>query len=258
MTTKNPLVLSANDVSATIWPNMELKEARPAEVCERISQCQDPEVGVLLKFLYLTGCRISEAIAVKYPKDTNSPRGPSGKDLTLTSYKDTTIALISLRTGKKGGRPRIVPLAVEYEPWAEPILEAFEKAGSDPVFPIPRQTAFRVARKLFEGLGYGIEPYRREKPIPRHLKPFGLHAIRHMRATELMEYYGFSIEDLALYLGWELRFGASVARRYLHLQWQRYVDLLLKSPPPWRGTLTPRIPSARMEEPSKTTKEVEQ
>jgi len=78
-----------------------------------------------------------------------------------------------------------------------------------------------------------------------------------MRATELMEYYGFSIEDLALYLGWELRFGASVARRYLHLQWQRYVDLLLKPPPPWRGMLTPKIPSARMEQPSKTTKEVE-
>jgi len=214
---------------------MELKEARPAEVCERISQCEDPEVSTLLKFLYLTGCRISEAIAVKYPRDTNSPRGPTGRDLTLTSYGNTTIALINLRTGKKGGRPRVVPLAVEYEPWAEPVLQAFEAAQDDPVFPIASQNVFKAARKVFQGLGYRIEAYRKgKKSVSPHIKPFGLHAIRHMRATELMEYYGFSIEDLALFLGWELRFGSPVARRYLHLQWQRYVDLLLKLPPPWR------------------------
>jgi hypothetical protein len=69
------------------------------------------------------------------------------------------------------------------------------------------------------------------KDVDEHIRAFRLHALRHLRATELVEHYGFDGFQLATYGGWmpttTTRI-SSVIQRYLSLSWQSYIDKLLK------------------------------
>lgn len=59
-----------------------------------------------------------------------------------------------------------------------------------------------------------------------------LHALRHLRATELVQKFGFEGKDLASYCGWTLRAMGfpSMADIYLSLSWRSYFpELLIES-----------------------------
>ena len=145
-------------------------------------------------------------------------------------------------TAKRGGIPRYValPLNSEYEPWTEVVLQHYIECGDDFCFPFTRQKVWMYAKEAFEGLMYPIERYkivkrkgdsRVVKVVDRHARPFRTHALRHVRATELIEYYGFDGFELSIYGGWTLRsiIGVAMAmERYAHLQWRKYFPKLLK------------------------------
>ena len=63
---------------------------------------------------------------------------------------------------------------------------------------------------------------RRELGLPpgQHDNP-----LRHIRATHLVTYYGFTITDLSAFTGWKL---PGMAEVYVHLGWKSYIELLLK------------------------------
>lgn len=129
------------------------------------------------------------------------------------------------------------------------ILENYE-----PIFPYRRQEILPIAKKYFAGFTYPIAQYNRRKKdekgkyvfevkdgkktyvyetIPGHQKPFGNHALRHLRSTELKTF--FLIEGSALdnFMGWaKPRRGESSAMqdRYVLEPWREagYFPKLLR------------------------------
>ena len=93
----------------------------------------------------------------------------------------------------------------------ESILENYE-----PVFPYKRQELFPITANLFKGYSYPITQYKKRagvemkegkeigvyETVPEHQKPFGDHALRHLRSTELKTF--FLVEGAALdnFMGW--------------------------------------------------------
>ena len=107
----------------------------------------------------------------------------------------------------------------------------------DKVFPFTRQKAYEYSSEAFEGLSYPIDQYKIYdngqvvKSVDRHFKQFRTHALRHIRATELIDFYGLDGFDLSIYGGWTLaNIGhvSSATSRYVHLQWRKYFPKLLK------------------------------
>lgn len=218
----------------------------PAEVRRRIDAVEDDGIRNCFRTAYLYAGRISEVVGAGYFADI--PRGPKGSDVRMESYELGPIkepaVVFTVRTAKREGKPRLVGLPVNYEPWALPLYDYFQEHGDDFIFPFTRQVAWEAAKKTFDGLSYTIEPYHWHRQggtvvVERHLKPFTDHALRHLRASELVEFYGFDGVDLGIYGGWTLRTAArmpTMVDRYLELGWQRYFPKLLKKA---RDTMTP-------------------
>jgi hypothetical protein len=212
------------------------------EVRARIELVEKEPYRRCLQFLYLCCGRVSEAVSEAAPSDHSPPRGPTGEDVYATIYErgdeEVEAAIFSVSTAKRGGMRRVaaLPLDPRYEPWTSQLYDYFEDAGSRPVFPFTRQTAWHVAHEAFDGFRYPIEPYRITedgevvKDVKRHTRPFGTHALRHLRATELVEVYGFDGVDLSMFGGWTLQhtIGLGSLARYTHLEWRRYFPKLLR------------------------------
>jgi len=203
----------------------------------------EKEAKFCLMAEYLFCARISEIIGRKCPSDSHTTaRGITGRNVEQKVFKlgekNYDVAVFTVRTAKRGGKERKIalPLEKEFEPFTEQLFSYVRQFGKDPVFPFTRQKAFEYSRELFEGLTYPIEeytPFENGKPLPKvkeHLKPFRTHALRHLRATELIEVYDFSGVELSLYGGWTLRSMIGVGSamsRYTHLQWRKYFPKLL-------------------------------
>lgn len=213
---------------------------------QRIDSVNKDEIRICLKCAYLFTARISELISTASPKDTTTPRGPKGTDVRLDTFElgplKEDVAIFKIKTAKRGGKERLIalPLNKQYEPWTEEVYEYYQSTGNDSVFPFTRQKAWQYSKNAFEGLTYPIERYFiikktleviKKHEIPSHIKPFRLHALRHLRTTELIEIYGFDGVDLSIYGGWTLRSTIGVGsamERYAHLQWRKYFPKLLK------------------------------
>jgi integrase len=171
-------------------------------------------------------------------------RGPTGQDVKRETFElgdiKTEVAIFTVRTAKRDGKIRKIalPLEKQYEPWTEQLYNYYLEHENDKVFPFTRQKAWEYSQKIFVGLSYPIEKYKingsdnlKSKPVKAHLKPFRTHALRHLRATELIETFGFTGFDLSVYGGWTLRSMVGVGSamsRYAHLDWRRYFPKLLK------------------------------
>ena len=217
-------------------PNVE-------EVRKRVESIPRKEVRMCLMTAYLFAGRISEVVGHASPKDNTTARGPSGKDAKLDSYRDKEPCVVfSVKTAKRQGLERKVALPLEYESWAEKVYDYFREFGDDAVFPFTRQKVGMYVddNEVFSGLTYPIEKYKicvhqqgvkLEKVVDRHMRPYTLHALRHSRASELVDFYGFDGFNLASYGGWTFR---TLARttvtmdRYLSFSWQSYFEKLLK------------------------------
>lgn len=212
-------------------------------VRQRIESVRRQDMRTCLMCNYLFCGRISEVVAKACPRDTTVARGPIGRDVRLTTFElgplKAKVAVFSVSTAKRDGLKRLValPLDKEYEPWTEQVCNFFQNRGYSPVFPFTRQKAWQYAKKAFEGLRYPIYMYKIfedgkvVKEVKQHSKPFATHALRHIRASELIEEYGFDGIDLSIYGGWTLRSMVGVGssmQRYAHLRWQKYFPKLLR------------------------------
>lgn len=211
---------------------------------QRIESVEQEDIRFCLETCYLYAGRISEVVGVKYPSDTKTvARGPHGSDVTKDFYmadlREIPCVVFNVRTAKRQGKERKVALPLDpiYEPWAKPIYEYFEGKGNEVVFPFTRQAVWMQSKAAFEGLTYPIETYtikhgEVKTKVADHVRSFRLHALRHLRATELRERYQFDGFDLASYCGWRL--GTIVPQisrtmeRYLSLGWSSYFPKLLK------------------------------
>jgi hypothetical protein len=222
------------------------------EVRKRIESVEFDMMKYCFMATYLFAARISEVVAYRNPHDSHTtPRGPKGIDASLDSYdfrgKNEPIVLFKVRTAKRQGRVRTIGLPVNFEPWAKPLYEFFNAQGDSVVFPVNRQTAWAYAKEYFKGLTYSIDRYFLFKqhadgkthngkkgtitPVKIHTRDFALHALRHLRGSELTGFYGFDAFQLATYGGWTyhaLARTTSVMDRYLSLSWQSYIEKLMK------------------------------
>lgn len=203
-----------------------MPEATYREVRRRIASITDPRWAAFFSTLYITAARISEIVG---------PYGLQKADVQEMSHGNEPILCFRLRTAKRGRQVRVVavPLRGTYEPLAVRAWEYISQAPNGPIWSFRRQHAWRVASQLFQGLTYTIEPYYfRGERRDRHQKPLTLHGLRHLRASELVEYFGFDMIDAATFCGWDVgKFGPAVAERYVYLNWSRYIDKLFKPAP---------------------------
>ncbi len=217
-------------------------------VRKRIDAAPKEEAKFCLMAAYLFCARASEIIGAtnRYDIAHNQTvaRGPTGQDVKLETFEirdtKTEAAIFTVRTAKRDGKIRKIALPLEktFEPWTEPLYNYYLEHGNDKVFPFTRQKAWEYANEAFSGLSYPIDKYNQydpedptPKPVKAHNKPFRTHALRHLRATELIETFGFTGFDLSVYGGWTLRSMIGVGSalsRYAHLDWRKYFPKLLK------------------------------
>lgn len=218
----------------------ELSLPDPDTIRQRISTVRQEDYRHCLETAYLYAGRICEVVGTSTPGDNTRAIGPKGSEATLDTISHRKVVLFKVRTEKRDQMIRIIALPFRYEPLAEPLYQYFKSRKNDLVFPFTRQKIGAVARILFKGLRYPIEKYKLTldsklklyKEVPKHSRPFNLHALRHLRATELVRFYHFGAEDLAAYCGWSLTTttkGLSpTMARYIDLSWQQYIAKLFK------------------------------
>jgi hypothetical protein len=220
------------------------------EVRRRIAWIPYRPVRMACMALYLFAARVSEIVA-RAPKGERC-YGIKGTDVYLDKYvmgdRSVDAIIFRVKTAKREpkGMIRDIALPPDYEPWAKELYEYFQQFGDKYVFPMTRQELWELAKPYFADLSYRVYRYpyvdRATKQLvwrPSHDRSFTLHAFRHLRAVELVEYYGFDALNLTAYCGWTIRsgqagFGMSVSpvmARYLHLSWQGYFPKLLKRRP---------------------------
>lgn len=211
------------------------------DVRRRIEAVADVEIQNCLKTVYLYAGRISEVVGKASLGDSKTTaRGPKGSDVALDHYQfreqEQPIIVFNVRTAKRGGIERKIGIPVNFEPWAKELYEYFQERKDKIVFPFTRQTVWAHSRDVFKELSYSIDQYRVLRDgqlvsVPIHPRAFRLHALRHLRASELVSFYGFDGFGLATYGGWKYSTMArtsSVMDRYLSLSWQSYIEKLFK------------------------------
>jgi len=215
------------------------------EIRRRIELIPEKSIQMACKALYLLAARASEIVGRAYVYERFY--GVRGVDAHLDYYlldnRKIDAVVFRLKTAKRKGTPRNIGLPLDYEPWAKELFDYFQQFGNDYVFPFTRQELWFQAKKHFKDLTYKVYeyPYVDKKTgelkwKEAHDKSFTLHALRHLRSVELVEFYGFDGFNLSAYCGWTIRsgqarFGVSVSpamTRYIHLAWQGYFPKLLK------------------------------
>jgi hypothetical protein len=220
---------------------MSLADVDEVRTC--IARVAREEFRYCLMATYLFDARISEVVSRACPKDTTTARGPKGSDAKLDSFlyrgSEIPCVVFTVKTAKRKrghfcGKEHLryigLPLEEEYEPFTKPLYGYFLRAGDRPVFDFTRQTIWEYVKDkgVFKDLTYPITEYGY---VPAHDRLFRLHALRHLRASELTGYYGFDGFQLATYGGWTYHVMAQtspVMDRYLSLSWQSYFEKLLK------------------------------
>lgn len=190
---RNPATMLAEDI-----PDRE-------KLIERIKGLKSSRDKMMVSFLFLTGCRISELVGITYPnqKDENGQykREYAIKFKQIEYPKEKgmqdTIMIKDVWTLKRRNKPlrRNIPINIENEEVLWGFIGNYIR-NKDPegyLCPITRSRALQIIQKI------GIFP----------------HLLRHIRLTELHLKENFQQADLKLFTGW--RSGSS-AESYIHPQ----------------------------------------
>jgi hypothetical protein len=223
------------------------------KVLERIQQIRRKEIRMAVLYEYVIAGRISEVVGRSYSSDTHTiARGPTGEaasqDSCLIGDHQEPAIVFSVNSAKRRKRSsenyaegllRKVGLPRK-DPIASQLLDYFGEFGKDLVFPFTRQEVSQEVKRqqTFRGFSCSVEDYQIYRngeiiAVPSHQKPYTLHSLRHQRASDLINYYGFDGFNLSAYGGWSVRNTTGVSKvmtRYIHLQWQAYFPKLLKVP----------------------------
>jgi len=201
----------------------------------------------------ICGSRISEICVKHGPKDANLSHTLY---LEETDHQDSGEKVLLIRCDalkKKIPETRefAVPMKSEYEPFAQPVWDAWVKNGGKNFCDLSRQEAWLANRVVFAGLGYTVEQQiifsrdekgkvlrdRKKKPIiqrvePPHLKQITNHGERHGREEEL-EWFQLEDRQITSYFGWSpITMGINPMRsRYGKPKWYSYFQRFLRRPP---------------------------
>ena len=212
------------------------------DVRKRIERIDNEMIRYAVMAMYLFAGRVSEVVGVACPNDTSTPYGPKGIDYFEETYRfppahpviEEPAVIFAVKTAKKDGMLRYIglPLNPKYEPWSSKLRDYYKSRGSSHVFPVTRQTVYEYTRKAFEGFTYNIEKYaifgKGESEVrDRHQKDASNHFLRHLRASDLIAFYGFTPEQQQIYGGWILSRIPESQRRYNYLNWKSYFSNLL-------------------------------
>jgi integrase len=171
---------------------------------------QESQAKALFYFLYLTGCRITEALNVR------------AKDVTLETLPEVgDILRVHLLTLKnKLHKVRDIPVVIsdKEKPMVDYVVWYLgQRQGEiyDPdikVFTFSRQNAWNklASKQITMRATHGkelIEDYTFK------IRP---HYLRHCRATHLVNYFGFDDTKLVRYFGWT---NSKPAQTYVKLNW---------------------------------------
>lgn len=193
----------------TIRTRKPVPEAMSMEDIYNIGkQYRDPRTRALFFFCYLTGARISEALAT------------TPKDITRSSSQELgDYITVRLLTRKNKRIPiRDVPVPLRHR---EGEMMAYMDAYSRVERPAPggrnfghltrtnawnRLTAVKVVVRALHG----------REIIEKYEKKINPHYLRHCRLTHLVQHYGFNEIQLMRFAGWTNTKPATV---YVHLNW---------------------------------------
>jgi integrase len=165
----------------------------------------DLQDRALFYFLYLTGCRISEALQVMCSEINLVPRAIGG-----LRYKVISVDLITLK--RQSGLPRrtvlINTVGIDREMFL--IIEklrVLRKKPGDLLFNYGDVKSGRARKKAYWHLKKVICTTRGIAPPDGRMvlmPDFGInpHYLRHCRATHLNATYGYNDRELMLYFGW--------------------------------------------------------
>jgi len=175
------------------------------EILHKIRGLSQKKQG-LVAFLYLTGCRISEAIG---NKSTKYPTQPIKRyQIEVKKHKGNDMLIVNnvpvLK--RKGYILRNIPIVIEKErEFVEILLKYLETLQpNDALFPMTRQTAWKIV--------YDIGLW--------------CHYFRHLRNTHLTIDYGLSGQELRALNGWSSSRPADV---YVHLNWRNIAEKIMHS-----------------------------
>ena len=207
-----------------------IENPEPRIIRERIKNISRTKIRIALQFQYLTACRVSE-VCGKW--------AITGKDFLKTYWQEKPLIVFTIKGAKMNGLPRVIalPLDKEYEPWTKEIYNYFLKRREQDIawniFRTTPRTIQNYAKEAFNGLVYNIEDYTiyKKSKVLRHSRNILTHALRHIRATDLMMRYGFDGIDIAVFCGWALGGSKTIgipkmAKRYIYGQWGRYISKL--------------------------------
>ncbi len=233
--------LSRNGTSGLLVPSF-------LEVRGRIEHAGDHEFKLCLMTALELCARISEIVGVSTPGDGSFARGPRGSDAKDDwwgeGFSRQKALVIDVRTAKRKGLVRRIGLPPDFDPWVMKVAEHFWSRGDGLAFPFTRHSISEYVNEnaLFEGWGWPVQDYSiyEGKGIPPqkiegHIKPFSLHSLRDVRATQLLTFYGFDGVDLAIHGGWTIQNTVagvtSVMARYLDIyqDWRRPFPKLMKN-----------------------------
>lgn len=144
---------------------MSYHQPTNAEVRERILTIKNEKYRYAFMFQLLTCARISE-VCGKY--------APRGTDFLETEFNGEPAVMFVVKTAKRKGRlrPCAVPLNPTYEPWAQPLLDYFKKAGDDYPFMFQENPAHSVryvqwmAQQTFNDMMWPMIEYTRTENLP--------------------------------------------------------------------------------------------
>lgn len=193
------------------------------EFRQRVDRIRGLRDRNLVKIYYLTASRASELITEISPADLEhtKPYGTLAK-WDLDDYKNEKVLVLKIAILKRKAEEVVLkhiglPCDPKYEPWTLDVLRHIKKTRNI-TFPIVRQSARRVIAKYF--------PYQEGEKARKNI-------LRHYRLTHLSSRYGFNAEDIITYAGWTFKgtFKSGQLDTYLHLDWRKYFDKLLRPLP---------------------------
>ena len=135
-----------------------------AEVRARIMTIKDEKYRHAFMFQLVCCARISE-VCGKY--------APRGTDFLEMEFDGEPAVMFILKTAKRKGRlrPCAIPLNPDYEPWAQPLLDYFKKAGDDYPFMFNENPAHSVryaqwkAQQTFDEMMWPMVQYTKTVEI---------------------------------------------------------------------------------------------
>lgn len=174
---------------------------------------QEPRDRALFFFCYLTGARISEALAVK-PGDLTIVKSQEVGDymtVRLLTRKNRRIPLRDVPVPMKFREGEMLKYIYSY-------IEVEELGKGDRVFPnLQRTNAWnRLTKNSINVRAIDTNKGHGNAIIESHTQRINPHYLRHCRLTHLVQHYGFNDIQLMRFAGWSNTKPATV---YVHLNW---------------------------------------